>query len=113
MGKTTNKSSQENNRRRKPAITSEARENQIVDAAWDLAERQIREGTASSQVITYFLKAGSSKEKLELEKLREENKLLIARTEALQSSKQNEVDYAEVLKAMKTYTGSGDECYND
>lgn len=94
----------------RPALSPEARENQIIALAMDQAERQIRSGEASSQVITHFLKLGAEKEKnkLELEKLREENKLLIAKTEQIQSQKKIEELYAEAITAMKSYAGHGD-----
>lgn len=95
---------------RRPALSPEARENQIIADAMDLAERQIRSGEASSQVITHFLKLGAEKEKnkLELEKLREENKLLVAKTEQIQSQKKIEELYAEAITAMKSYAGQGE-----
>ena len=93
---------------RRPAITPDSRENQLINMAVDLAERQLEEGTASSQVITHFLKLGSSKERLEREKLEEENKLLRAKTENLQSQKRVEELYAEALAAMRRYNGQGD-----
>lgn len=93
---------------RRPALTPEARENQMISLAVDLAERQLEEGTASSQVITHFLKLGSSKERLEREKLEEENKLLRAKTESLQSQKRVEELYAEALTAMRRYSGQGE-----
>lgn len=91
----------------RPALTPEARENQLISLAYDLAEKQLLEGTASSQVITQFLKLGSIKERRELEKLEQENKLLIAKTEALESAKKMEGLYEEALQAFKTYSGSG------
>lgn len=91
----------------RPALTPEARENQLISLATDLAEQQLREGTASSQVITHYLKLGSTKERLEKEKLEEENKLLKARTEALQSAKRVEELYADAISAMKRYSGNG------
>lgn len=94
-------------RSRRPALTPDARENQMISLAVDLAERQLEEGTASSQVITHFLKLGSSKERLEREKLEEENKLLRAKTENLQSQKRVEELYAEALTAMRRYSGQG------
>lgn len=93
---------------RRPAMTPDSRENQLINMAVDLAERQLEEGTASSQVITHFLKLGSSKERLEREKLEEENKLLRAKTESLQSQKRVEELYAEALAAMRRYNGQGD-----
>lgn len=91
--------------RRPPALTPEARENEMITYAIDLAEKQLREGTASSAVITHYLKLGSSKEKLEREKLQKENELLRAKTEALQSQRRIEELYADALKAMKLYSG--------
>ena len=80
----------------------------MVSLAVDLAEKQLLEGTASSQVITHYLKLGSTKEKLEKEKIEEENKLLRAKTESLQSQKNIEELYAEALNAMRNYSGEGD-----
>jgi hypothetical protein len=94
-------------RRRPPATTPDARENQLIAAAVDLAEKQILNGTASSQVITHFLKLASSKERLEKEKLENENKLLKAKTEAVESSKRTEEIYKKALDAMRSYSGMG------
>jgi len=96
-------------RRRPPARTPEARENQLIDAAVDLAEKQLSDGTASAQVITHYLKLGSTKERLEKEKLNNENKLLIAKTEVLQSAKRVEELYANALDAMRAYGGTKEE----
>ena len=93
----------------RPALSPEARENQMISLAVDLAERQLQEGTASSQVITHYLKLGSTREKLERERLEEENKLLKAKTEQLQSMKRVEELYEEAIKAMKTYGGRGEQ----
>jgi hypothetical protein len=93
-------------RRRKPASTPEARENQLISMATDLAEKQLAEGTASSQVITHFLKLGSTKEKLELEKLKKENELLVAKTESLESAKRVEDLYIKAMEAFKGYRSS-------
>lgn len=98
----------------RPALNEEARENQLISLAMDLAEQQLRDGTASSQVITHYLKLSSTKEKLEKEKLIEENKLLKAKTENLQSLKRIEELYSESLNAMRDYSGHGsDEDYDD
>lgn len=94
-------------RRRAPATTIEARENQLISLAVDLAERQLAEGTASSQVITHYLKLGTTKERLEKEKLEKENELLKAKTEAIQSAKRVEELYRDALNAMKSYSGQG------
>lgn len=111
MAKVKSTDSSERSRKIRPALTPEARENQMISLAVDLAEKQLMEGTASSQVITHYLKLGSTKERLEKEKLEEENKLLKARTEALQSAKRVEELYTNAIAAMKRYSGNvrGDE----
>jgi hypothetical protein len=86
-------------------MTVEGRENQLIAAAYALAERRILEGTASSQELTYFLKLGSSRTALENDKLREENKLLRAKTEALQAQVSNEALLDKALKAFRSYRG--------
>ena len=91
----------------RPALTPEARENQLISMAVNLAEQQLREGTASSQVITHFLKLGTEKAKLEQEKLRRENELLRAKTESIESSKRVEELYSEAINAIKLYSGNG------
>lgn len=96
-------------KRRAPALTPEARENQLIAEAIDLAEKQITEGTASSAVICHYLKLGSTKAKLENEKLQEENKLLRAKTEALESQKNVEQLYKDAIAAMSEYRGVDDE----
>ena len=93
---------------RRPALTPEARENQLIAEAIDLVEQRILNGTASSQETTHFLKLGSMKNQLEMEKLREENKLLQAKTESIQSAKRIEELYTEAINAMRRYSGNGD-----
>ena len=97
---------QETKRKKAPALTPEARENELIGLAVDLAERQLAEGTASSAVICHYLKLGSTKERLEKEKLQKENELLRAKTDALQSAKKVEELYANALDAMRLYSGS-------
>jgi hypothetical protein len=92
-------------RRRPPAKSPEARENQLIAAAIDLAEQQIREGTATSQVISHFLKLGSTKERLEKEMLEQQVALTRAKTDALKSAKRVEELYGEALNAMRLYSG--------
>lgn len=96
-------------RPRPPALTPEGRENQLISLAIDLAEKQLSEGTASSQVITHYLKLGSTKERLEKEKLEKENELLKAKTESLQSAKRVEELYKDALNAMRRYSGQAGE----
>lgn len=95
-------------KKRRPALTPDAREKQMISLAVDLAEKQLQEGTASSQVITHYLKLGSMREKLERERLEEENKLLRAKTKAVESAEEVKALYEEALKAMRNYSGRGD-----
>lgn len=103
------KSDQETKRRIRPALTPEARENQMIALAVDLAEKQLMEGTASSQVITHYLKLGSTKERIEKEILEKQKELIAAKTENLKSAKRIEELYAEAINAMRRYSGHGDE----
>ena len=93
----------------RPGTTIESRENQLISLAVDLAEEQLRNGTASSQVIVHYLKLGSTKERLEKEKLEKENALLRAKAEALESAKKVEELYEEAIKAMRKYSGNNTE----
>ena len=95
-------------RKRRPALTPEARENQMISLAVDLAEKQLMEGTASSQVITHYLKLATTKERIEREILEKQKDLIVAKTENLQSSKRIEELYANALNAMRNYNGQGD-----
>lgn len=99
----------ENKRRIRPALTAEARENQMISLAVDLAEQQLIDGTASSQVITHYLKLGSTKEKIEKEILEKQKELIEAKTQSLQSAKRIEELYANALDAMRNYRGEGDD----
>lgn len=116
MGKSVNKNVHTTTKRR-AAMSPEARENQMISLAVDVAEQQMIEGTASSQVITHFLKLGSMKERLEREKLENENELLRARVKALESAEKSEEAYRKVLRAMREYSGREDiddeEDYNE
>jgi len=94
-----------NKRSQPPATSIEGRERQLIALTIDLAEKQIREGVASSQVMTHFLKLGSTMEGLEKEKLQRENSLLQAKTEALKSARKIEELYAQALEAMQVYGG--------
>lgn len=103
------KRSEADKRRRKPATTPEARENEMVALAHDLAEEQIRGGSASSQVITHFLKLGSSREKLEQERLAHENELLQVKRQQIESQARVEELYLQALQAMQSYSGTQPE----
>lgn len=93
----------------RPALTPEARENQMISLAMDLVEERLRNGTASSQETTHFLKLGSSKNKLEVEKLKQETELLKAKQDSLESTARIEQLYNDAMSAMRTYSGNTDK----
>lgn len=107
------KVAQEPKSRRPPATTPEGRELQLVSLAVDLAEKQLLEGTASSQVISHFLKLATVRERRELEILEHQKTLLQAKTEALRDSKKVEELYRNALNAMRSYGGHGREEYDE
>lgn len=100
-------------RRVNPARSPEARESQLIAMAYDLVEQRLRDGSATSQETTHFLRAGSTQHRLEMEKLRSENEALKAKTEALQSAKRVEELYSNALEAMRHYGGGSGDDYED
>lgn len=90
----------------RPSLTPEGREAQLISLAVDLAEKQLREGTASSQVITHFLKLGCLQAQADLEKTRAEKELLLAKIDALEGQKKTDELYSEALAAMRLYSGT-------
>lgn len=108
MAKVKTTTSSEHSRKIRPALTPESEENQMMSLAVDLAKKQLLDGTASSQVITHFLKLASSKEKREAEMLESQIELLKAKTKALESAQRGEELFVNALNAMKSYTGHGD-----
>lgn len=94
-----------------PALTPEERESRMISLAMDLAEKQLREGTASAQVIAHYLRLGTQKDKLEREMLEEKNKLLAAKTEAIRAAERTEQLYAEAIQAFRDYGSHSD--YDD
>jgi len=112
-GKPTKRQEDERPKRRQaPGRTIEARENQIIRLAYDLVEKRIKAGTATSQEVTQFVKMGSSLAQLEKVKLENENKLLLAKTESLESQKRVEELYSKAMKAFGIYSGQ-EESDND
>lgn len=105
-------SSRKGGRRPAPALTPEARENQLISLASDLAERQLREGTAAAPVITHFLKLASTREKLEQERLHRENLLLSAKVDQLASSERVEQLFEEAIQAFRGYSGQDVDDYD-
>ena len=93
----------------RPGLTPESRENQLISLAIDLAEKQLREGSASSQVISHFLKLGSTTTTIEKELLIKNLALITAKTEAIKSGKVVEELYKEALSAMRRYSGNNSD----
>lgn len=108
MAKVKSVGSSNSSRKIRPALTPEARENQLISLAYDLVEQRMLDGTASSQETTHFLKMGTAKAKLEREILEKQKELITAKTESLQSAKRIESLYEEAIKAMREYNGQGD-----
>lgn len=108
LAKTTTKPLAQTRKVRK-AIDPEVREKQLIALAVNRAEQQLLDGTASSQVITHYLKLGTKNAELEREKLKKEVAVLEAKAEMLQANKNAEKKYDEVLKALKVYNGFGEE----
>lgn len=107
MGKARRVESTDSPRKIRPAISIESRENQLISMAIDLAEKQFLEGTASSQVITHFLKLGTTKAQLEKAKLEYDTMLVKAKTDSIQSQQRQEELFEHAIKAMKEYSGHG------
>ena len=108
MAKVKASNSPNQKRAMRPALTPDAKEKQMISLATDLAEQQLRDGTASSQLITHYLKLGSMREKLERERLEEENKLRRAKTKAMENAEEVKVLYEQALRAMRNYAGYGE-----
>lgn len=102
---------------RRPATTPDGRESQLISLAVDLAEKRLREGSATAAEVVHFLKLGSSRERLEQERLRHETALLEAKREGLESAQKIESLYEEAIAAMRSYSGQEpihpDEYYDD
>ncbi len=99
--------------RGRPATTPEDREKLLQNKAFDLAEKQLDMGTASSQVISMLLKGGGVREQMEMEKLRTENRLLNARIDGMEAAARMEANIELALKAFMTYTGDGVDTDDD
>lgn len=102
MGK--RKTTEKKSKTRTPE-TPEAREQQMISLAIDLAEKQLRDGTASTQVITHYLKLGSSREQMEQKMLASKTELVEAKIDSLQSAREIERLYSEAMQAMRIYGG--------
>lgn len=102
------KSSTETKQRKlRPALTPEARENQLISLATDLVEKRLIEGTASSQETTHFLKLATQEAKLKLKILEKQEELISAKTESIKSAQRTEELYRDAIIAMRKYSGGG------
>ena len=108
MARTKSTSSPGNQRPRRPAISPDARERQLTALAVDLAEQQLRDGTASSQVITHFLKLATRREEIEREILEKQRDLIVAKTDQIHDQKRTDELFREAIEAIKGYQGHGD-----
>lgn len=108
MAKVKTTSSSASKRSMRPALTPEARENQLISLATDLVEKRLREGTASSQETTHFLKLASTKARLEKQILEKQAELITAKTESINSQKNMEEVYKRAIDAMRNYSGQGE-----
>lgn len=106
MKKVKTVSSSEPTKKMRPALTPNARENQMISLAMDLVEERLRNGTATSQETTHFLKLGTERARLEKEKLELENEMIKAKTKAVISSESSEKLYADAIKAFQKYSGN-------
>ena len=97
----------------RPALNPEARENQLISLAVDLVEQRLRDGTASSQETTHFLKLASQKNRIELERAKLENELIKAKTQALKDQADMKTLYTEAIAAMRRYSGHGSSSYDE
>lgn len=109
--KNTNQSYQEQpqRKRRQPSRSPEERENQLISLAMDLAEERLRNGTATSQEVTHFLKLGTRKAKLEEKALEEDINLKAAKTDAIAAAQRIEDLYANAISAFRSYSGQENE----
>ncbi|MBR5298919.1 MAG: hypothetical protein IKU36_01575 [Bacteroidales bacterium] len=101
-------------RRSSTPLSQEARENMIISLAFDLAEQRLRDGTATGQEVTYWLRYGSQRDKLEREMMEQKAELLKAKTDAIKAAEKTELLYADAIRAFRAYAGEGDdEEYDD
>ncbi len=96
-----------------PARTAEERENQLIGLAVDLAEKKLRDGTASSQIIALLLNLATSKAKLELEKLKSDLKVADAKVQQIKNQEDSKELYEEAIRAFKSYTGYEEDNVED
>lgn len=92
-----------------PATSLQAREDQLINMAYNEVERRISEGIATGPELVHFLRMGSTKGRLEKQLLERENELMTAKTEALNTQRKVEELYANAIEAMKSYRSDSDD----
>lgn len=97
----------------RPAESPEDREKQLIALATNLAEKQLRDGSASPMIIAHYLKLGTARAELEVEQMKVDNELKRAKTEAIKSGERLEELFRDAMSAFKSYVPSGDEDDND
>lgn len=96
-------------RRIRPALTPEARENQMISLSIDLAEQRLLDGTAATPIIVHFLKLASTKAQVEKELLEKQRDLAAAKADSIKSQKKIDELYLEAMNAMRSYSGQEDD----
>lgn len=114
MAKVNDSSASEKKTTRKqvPARSEEARQQQLENLAMNLAEKKLRDGTASSQLICHFLNLTTQKAKLEQEKLKADTQLQMKKVETLDAQARTEELYVSAINAIKKYQGVSEEFYD-
>lgn len=97
------------NKNKRTAVSPKDREEELVSLAYDVAEEQMRNGTATSQVITHFLKLGSLREQKELETMDMKNEFVAQKIELMKSQERNKEIAEEAMRAFRSYQPGGDE----
>ncbi len=102
-------------RKQIPAMSPEARENQLINLAVDEAERRLKNGTASSQIITVLLKLATTKAQLELEKLKSDISLQRAKEKEIEDKASGDELFKMAVSAFSSYRSAipDDEEYDD
>lgn len=113
MGRVKVTTSPNKDKKLRPALSPEARENQLIALTIDLVEQRLIDGTASSQETTHFLKLASTKHQREMEKMDKEIELMTAKTESIKAEKARDEMFKEAIEAMKRYSGNGDRNDSD
>lgn len=86
-----------------PPLSDKDHEAKLISLTLQMAEQQLIDGTASSQVMTHFLRLGSIRSKVELEKLRLENNLLTEKIQSEKMGQQLKEMFQDVMESLRDY----------